>query len=263
MSVFLQDGMVLLDGGSVATDVACCCGPSACCLPDGSCVLTNTQTECTILGGNFFGGLSCDPPENPCPGACCVGGVCSIQIVSTCDAMGGVFFPGITCTPDPCVCPATDTVTVTFSDLAACGCGSAGGVLGANTAELMPSEVTALNIAYTLPVVSYIPPTAIYRYTSPTPITLFLYSDAFCNVPFSTPSIPVYFSVELQCSSPGGNSVVNASLITNPFGIGQVYQIFIGDIHFGPSLPPITYMSTFPTCVPGSIAAGSTALGDW
>lgn len=36
MSVYLKDGLVLLDSGLVATDAACCCSPFDCCAPPDS-----------------------------------------------------------------------------------------------------------------------------------------------------------------------------------------------------------------------------------
>jgi len=77
MSVYLQDGMVLLNSGSVAVETSCCCGGvgGACCLPEGPCVI-ETSAECLADDGIYLGdGTSCIGVE--CSGGgsnigCCV-----------------------------------------------------------------------------------------------------------------------------------------------------------------------------------------------
>ncbi len=63
MSVYLQDGMVLLDSDMVATDAMCCCNTGACCV-DTDCSI-QTESDCTDMGGTYQGDdTTCDP--NPC-----------------------------------------------------------------------------------------------------------------------------------------------------------------------------------------------------
>ncbi len=62
MSVYLKDGMVLLDSGSVATSSDCCCGGGACCANDGSgCFTEPDEDTCLALPGRWLGdGTTCD-----------------------------------------------------------------------------------------------------------------------------------------------------------------------------------------------------------
>lgn len=66
MAVYLQDGLVLLDSGSVATSTDCCCGgggTGACCI-DGGCSILS-EDDCTTGHGYYWGdGSTCDP--DPC-----------------------------------------------------------------------------------------------------------------------------------------------------------------------------------------------------
>lgn len=74
MSVYLQDGKVLLVDGKVATSADCCCNPTgACCFDDGSCVV-ESESDCIGAGGTYQGdGIMCDP--NPCTPPCDCGGI--------------------------------------------------------------------------------------------------------------------------------------------------------------------------------------------
>jgi hypothetical protein len=104
VSVYLQDGKVLLVGGKVATDAACCCPPitGACC--HGAVCTIETAASCTGSGGTYQGdGTTCSP--NPCgappSGACChLDGSCTIETAAGCD--GTYQGDGTTC--DGCTC---------------------------------------------------------------------------------------------------------------------------------------------------------------
>ncbi len=85
------------------------CAPSACgrtrtlthqCSDDGACLMISAD-DCTATGGFFHIGVTCDP--NPCLGACCIGGVCSLLTEATCALFGGIYQGGGTiCIPNPC-----------------------------------------------------------------------------------------------------------------------------------------------------------------
>ncbi len=68
MSVYLQDGMVLLDSGMVATDEGCCCGCSGgCCDPDTSICSIQTRDDCIAASHIFLGcGTTCDGVDCSC-----------------------------------------------------------------------------------------------------------------------------------------------------------------------------------------------------
>ncbi len=70
------------------------------CSDTGECAALSAD-DCTTAGGFFHSGVTCDP--NPCLGACCIAGVCSLLTEATCALFGGTYQGGGTiCIPNPC-----------------------------------------------------------------------------------------------------------------------------------------------------------------
>ncbi len=118
MSVYLQSGSVLLNGGSIATSSDCCCGgvTGACCFRDGPCTPDVTQTDCENAGGYYRG------DGTMCPG---------INTFCECfpDILTAVTFAdvGFTC---GCIEVIPGAVWEKVYDTSTSGCGSATGFDG-------------------------------------------------------------------------------------------------------------------------------------
>ncbi len=100
-------------------------GQGACCLID-DCVQTQTEEDCSNLGGVFLPGESCD--EDACgEGACCFEDNCAMTDAYSCIASGRTFAgAGTTCLDDPC-----------DSNIGAC-------CLGEDCLDLSPKECDAM-----------------------------------------------------------------------------------------------------------------------
>ena len=88
----------------------------ACCV-DYECVATTSLEECTVMGGDWYGGETC--PEFPCPqppsGACCIMEICEFTgTVEECATAGGMWYEGETCPAFQC--PAGCLHTICLSD---------------------------------------------------------------------------------------------------------------------------------------------------
>src|SRR5438034_11462795 len=72
---------------------------------------TGYAIDTSNLGAGVTGGTggTLPPPPPPPPiltGACCIGGVCSIQTATNCSILGGIYQGnGTVCVPNPCPLP--------------------------------------------------------------------------------------------------------------------------------------------------------------
>ncbi|MBP6875467.1 MAG: C10 family peptidase [Candidatus Eisenbacteria bacterium] len=112
-------------------------GLAACCI-GSSCVLVDI-TDCTALGGQWFGLVtSCDP--NRCETwACCNNGVCSITRGVDCLVGGGEFLQGLdSCDPMPCTLGGCCMGDGTCEVITEYNCTQAGGVWHASVCSENP-----------------------------------------------------------------------------------------------------------------------------
>jgi hypothetical protein len=76
----------------------------ACCFEDGHCEeLTQVACDQAPVSLSWLEGERCDPNPCPQPGACCVGGLCTVLFEQECVVAGGHWMgPGTVCDPNPC-----------------------------------------------------------------------------------------------------------------------------------------------------------------
>lgn len=76
MALAVENGKLIVEGGSLGTGSECCCGPPP------------------------------PPPPPPCEGTCCIDGVCSSSTKADCVAAGGTFYKcEESCSPSYCASP--------------------------------------------------------------------------------------------------------------------------------------------------------------